>query len=241
MYAYIENLAHTCCTATINRRIACLSSIFKFLGLKDTTKDTDIYLLMKKIRRQKGSAQTQAEPLTKDLIDKLWNFCGTGLNRERNHVLLLLGHQTMRRRSELCQFRFEDIKVLPGQRYGIQLRFSKTDQMGRGKTLPITSDLYKMLQQWQEKVGNGLILRGIIRNKFITESLAPSSVNRILQEIQAKSDIHTKVKLSGHSFRVGGALDLLMQGTPIEKIMLRGGWHSESSVIRYLQSWDMME
>jgi site-specific recombinase XerD len=42
MYAYIENLAHTCCTATINRRIACLSSIFKFLGLKDTTKDTDI-------------------------------------------------------------------------------------------------------------------------------------------------------------------------------------------------------
>jgi hypothetical protein len=32
----------------------------------------------------------------------------------------------------------------------------------------------------------------------------------------------------------------LMQGTPIEKIMLRGGWHSESSVIRYLQSWDLM-
>ena len=84
MYVYIENLALTCCTATINRRIACLSSIFKFLGLKDTTKDTDIYLLMKKIRRQKGSAQTQAEPLTKDLIDKLWNFCGKGLNRERN-------------------------------------------------------------------------------------------------------------------------------------------------------------
>lgn len=241
MHAYIENLAHTCCTATINRRVACLSSIFKFLGLKDTTKDTDIYLLMKKIRRQKGSAQTQAEPLTKDLIDKLWNFCGAGLNRERNHVLLLLGHQTMRRRSELCRFKFEDIKVLPGQRYGIQLRFSKTDQMGRGKTLPITSELYEMLKQWQEKVGNGLILRGIIRNKFITESLAPSSINRILQEIQAKSDIHTEVKLSGHSFRVGGALDLLMQGTPIEKIMLRGGWHSESSVIRYLQSWDMME
>ncbi|WP_010180006.1 tyrosine-type recombinase/integrase [Glaciecola sp. HTCC2999] len=241
MYAYIENLAHTCCTATINRRIACLSSIFKFLGLKDTTKDTDIYLLMKKIRRQKGSAQTQAEPLTKDLIDKLWGFCGMGLKRDRNHILLLLGHQTMRRRSELCQFRFEDIKVLPGQRYGIQLRFSKTDQMGRGKTLPITSELYEMLKQWQAKVGNGLILRGIIRNKFITESLAPSSVNRILQEIQAKSDIHTEVKLSGHSFRVGGALDLLMQGTPIEKIMLRGGWHSESSVIRYLQSWDMME
>jgi len=241
LYSYIENLANTCCTATINRRIACLSSIFKFLELKDTTKHTDVYLLMKKIRRQKGSAQTQAEPLTKDLINKLWSYCGAGLNRERNHVLLLLGHQTMRRRSELCQFRFEDIKVLPGQRYGIQLRFSKTDQMGRGKTLPITSELYEMLKLWQEKVGSGLILRGIIRNKYITESLAPSSVNRILQQIQARSEIYTEVKLSGHSFRVGGALDLLMQGTPIEKIMLRGGWHSESSVIRYLQSWNLME
>jgi site-specific recombinase XerD len=241
MYLYIQNLAETCCTATINRRMACLSSIFKFLELKDITKHTDIYLLMKKIRRHKGSVQTQAEPLTKDLIDKLWHFCGAGLTRQRNHVLLLLGHQTMRRRSELCQFRFEDLRVLPAERYGIQLRFSKTDQMGRGKTLPISKELYNMLKLWQEKVGNGRILRGIIRNKFITESLAPSSINRILQKIQTKSCIQTEVKLSGHSFRVGGALDLLMQGTPIEKIMLRGGWHSESSVIRYLQSWDLMD
>ena len=241
MHSYIESLANTCCTATINRRMASLSSLFKFLGLKDTTKHTDIYLLMKKIRRQKGSAQTQAEPLTKDLIDKLWDFCGMGLSRQRNHILLLLGHQTMRRRSELCRFRFEDIRVLPGERYGIQLRFSKTDQMGRGKTLPINKELYSMLKLWQDKAGDGLILRGIIRNKFITESLAPSSINRILQGIQAKSGIHTEVKLSGHSFRVGGALDLLMQGTPMEKIMLRGGWHSESTVIRYLQSWDLME
>ena len=52
LYSYIEKLAYTCCTATINRRIACLSSIFKFLELKDTTKHTDVYLLMKKIRRQ---------------------------------------------------------------------------------------------------------------------------------------------------------------------------------------------
>jgi hypothetical protein len=46
---------------------------------------------------------------------------------------------------------------------------------------------------------------------------------------------------SGHSFRVGGALDLLMTGMPLTKIMLRGGWTSESSVIRYLQALDLME
>ena len=44
-------------------------------------------------------------------------------------------------------------------------------------------------------------------------------------------------ELSGNSFRVGAALDLLDKNIPLEKIMLRGGWKSETSAIRYLQSW----
>jgi len=45
-------------------------------------------------------------------------------------------------------------------------------------------------------------------------------------------------ELSGHSFRVGAALDLLDKNIPLEKIMLRGGWKSETSAMRYLQSWN---
>jgi hypothetical protein len=63
----------------------------------------------------------------------------------------------------------------------------------------------------------------------------------ILKDIQYFSRIKTDNPLSGHSFRVGGALDLLMQGMSMEKIMLRGGWDSESSVIRYLRAWDLMD
>jgi hypothetical protein len=44
-------------------------------------------------------------------------------------------------------------------------------------------------------------------------------------------------ELSGHSFRVGAALDLLNKNIPLEKIMLRGGWKSEASAMRYLQGW----
>jgi hypothetical protein len=36
---------------------------------------------------------------------------------------------------------------------------------------------------------------------------------------------------------VGGALDLLESGTPIEKIMLKGGWKATSTVILYLRAW----
>jgi len=45
-------------------------------------------------------------------------------------------------------------------------------------------------------------------------------------------------ELSGHSFRVGAALDLLNKNILLEKIMLRGGWKSETSAMRYLQSWN---
>ena len=241
MTDYVLWLSESKSVATIDRRLASLSSILKYLVLPDTTKSADVVLTLKKIKRQKGTAQKQAEPLTKELINKLLPHCGKGIVGMRNKVMLYLGNETMRRRSELCKFTFDDIRVLPGNRYGIRLRFSKTDQMGKGKTIPITEHLYNLLMQWKTKVGDGFILRGVNKAKRVTKSLAPSSVNRILQDIQYRARVKTEYPLSGHSFRVGGALDLLMQGTPMEKIMLRGGWTSESTVIRYLRAWDLMD
>jgi len=45
-------------------------------------------------------------------------------------------------------------------------------------------------------------------------------------------------ELSGHSFLVGSAVDLLDKGVPLERIMLRGGWKSENIALRYLRNWD---
>ena len=237
---YLVYMSSQSSVATIVRRLASLSSIFKYLCLTDTTKDVDVCLALKKIKRQKGTAQ-QAEPLTKAHIDNMLPYCGKGVLGLRNQVLLRLGHQTMRRRSELCRFRFEDITQLPGNRYGIELRFSKTDQTGKGKTLPLTQEVFELLMKWQKLAGDGYILRGVNKANQISQSLNPSSINKIVQDIQRASRIKTNMPFSGHSFRVGGALDLLMAGVPLEKIMLRGGWTSESSVIRYLQAWDLME
>jgi len=55
---------------------------------------------------------------------------------------------------------------------------------------------------------------------------------------QQQAEISQIGELSGHSFRVGAALDLLDKNTPLEKIMLRGGWKSDTSAMRYLQSWN---
>ena len=71
----------------------------------------------------------------------------------------------------------------------------------------------------------------------MNDSLNPASLNEILKNLQRKSGVLDGEDLSGHSFRVGAALDLLEQGESLDRIMLRGGWKSEASAMRYLQSW----
>jgi len=59
-----------------------------------------------------------------------------------------------------------------------------------------------------------------------------------LKSLQKQATLNQIGELSGHSFRVGAALDLLDKNIPLEKIMPRGGWKSETSAMRYLQSWN---
>jgi integrase len=145
----------------------------------------------------------------------------------------------MRRRSELCTFRFEDVDCAPNGKPIIRLNFSKTDQFGTGKVLPISEGLLNLLGKWRKIVGDkGYILRSINKHGHIGDSLNPASISTILKTLQEGLTTGSNQQpLSGHSFRVGAALDLLEQGEPLEKIMLRGGWQTESSSMKYLRNF----
>jgi len=152
---------------------------------------------------------------------------------------LRLGYESMRRRSEICRFRFEDVQVMKSNHYGILLRQSKTDQFGIGKMIPISIDLYRLIQRWSGKINQdkGFILRSFKKDLSVNESLNPASLNHILKSLQKRANLNSIGELSGHSFRVGAALDLLERGVSLERIMLRGGWKSDSSAMRYLRSY----
>ena len=68
--------------------------------------------------------------------------------------------------------------------------------------------------------------------------MEPATINKTLKVLQRKAKLNVIGELSGHSFRVGAALDMLERGVPLEKIMLRGGWKSESTAMRYLRNWN---
>ena len=143
---------------------------------------------------------------------------------------------------ETAQFRFEDLKQLSSNKHALLLQHSKTDQYNQGKIIPVSTELSEMILFWSLQINqdSGYILRSFKRNLSVRQSFSPASVNQILKNLQRQAGINQIGELSGHSFRVGAAIDLLDRNIPLEKIMLRGGWKSETSAMRYLQSWNSL-
>ena len=121
----------------------------------------------------------------------------------------------------------------------MKLNYSKTAQFGYGKLLRISRELFCLIKSWEEVASGGYILQGIKPNGELTHKLSPGSISIILQNLQSAAGLTIEPLLSGHSFRVGKALDLLESGGSLPKIMLRGGRKTESTVIRYLRAWEL--
>ena len=238
---YVEDMSFSMKSASISRRINSLGTVFRLSRLPDPTKDPDVILALKRMYRRIGRAQDQAYPLTRDILDKLLKVCSRDVSGMRDRVLLNLGYETMRRRSELCSMRFEDVDVSPKGRPFILLNFSKTDQFGTGTVIPISEDLFELIARWQKKIGvqSGYILRSVNKGGRVGESLHPSTVSRLLKDLQDQAFGFRRdmPDLSGHSFRVGAALDMISQGESLARIMLRGGWKTESTALRYLRNY----
>ncbi|ATX76617.1 integrase [Reinekea forsetii] len=116
------------------------------------------------MHRKIGRAQQQATTLTKPLLNRLLNNCDNNVRGLRNEALLRLGYETMRRRSELCAFTFEDTCKAPGGKPAIKLNFSRTDQFRAGNFPPISRELFDLLEKWKSIVSDeSYILRSISR------------------------------------------------------------------------------
>ena len=243
MAQYVDYLATIRRSATVHRRIDSLGAILKLSKHYNPTNQPEVILAIKRMHRKIGRAKQQATPLTKQLLNQLLSNCDNSVRGLRNQVLLRLGFATMRRRSELCAFKFEDIYKGANEKPALRLKFAKTDQFGTGKILPISQDPFDLLEKWRSMIRDeGYVLRSINRHGHFGKNLHPASISTLLKALQKDLKMDLKMDsgeqpLSGHSFRVGAALHLLEQGEPLERIMLRGGWQTDSTAMKYLRDW----
>ena len=152
-----------------------------------------VILTFKKLRRKFGKPQKQATPLTYDILTKLKDVCSDNIVGLRNKLLLQLGYETMRRRSEICQFKFEDLQHHSNHKHALLLRHSKTDQYNQGKIIPISGELSEMISSWSLAIDqdSGCILRSFKRNLSTNLSLTPASINHILKASWTESNWRT--------------------------------------------------
>ena len=236
---YVDFMATMNKSATIRRRVNSLGTIFKLSKHPDPTKAPEVILALKRMHRKIGRQQKQATPLTKDILDQLLEQCDCGTRGLRDQVLPHLGYETMRRRSEICGFKFDDLTEIPRRGPAMRLIKSKTDQEGASKLIPISQGLFDLILSWKSHADiEGAILRSVNRHGNVGPQLRPGSVSAILNHLLSKTSLADHgARFSGHSFRVGAAIDLVESGASLEKIMLRGGWRSSDSAMNYLRSW----
>ena len=68
---YVDELSLSHKSATIRRRINSLGTVFKLSKNADPTKDPEVVLALKRMHRRIGRQQSQATPLTRDVLEKL--------------------------------------------------------------------------------------------------------------------------------------------------------------------------
>lgn len=226
-------------TATIRRKVSSISAIHRLSYLEDPTKHPEVKITMRKISRQLGTRFDQAFPVTKTILDKLLAVCGHDLHGLRNRALLMLAYDSMCRRSELVSLRVDEMEWLSDEGVSILLRRSKTDQHGSGKWIHLSTAATKAVDDWLQaaQIQDGFILRGIHSNGKVTHSLCDSRISRIYKSLARLAGLseHIVQSISGHSMRVGGAQDLLIQGASLPQIMVKGGWAKTDTVMRYVE------
>jgi integrase len=119
------------------------------------------------MHRTLGRARKQAIGITMLTLEKMSAAASDNLRRKRDEALLLLGYDSLCRRTELLSLKIEDIvhddRGIPTL---IRLRKSKTDQEAVGKVIRITPKTPGAIKNWINvaKISEGFLFGGVKNN-----------------------------------------------------------------------------
>lgn len=216
--AYLIEKAETLKMATLDRRLVSIRQAHSMAGYPFDKGHVMIKETLKGIKNTHGKPQTAKAPILVEDLRAMVNNLSDGLQGTRDRALLLLGFTGAFRRSELVSLKVEDLRFT---REGIEimLRRSKTDQEGKGTTLPIPYGSnpetcpVRSIQSWLEasNVKEGYLLRGINKHGHISEKgMNPASVALIIKRNDHIKD--RELEFGGHSLRAGFCTQAALNG-----------------------------
>lgn len=243
--AYLAEHADTLAVSTLKRRIAAISVAHEARGHTSPTSAKIVKAAMRGIQRTYGSAQRQAKPLLVEDLMRIMALLGDSPKDKRDKALLLIGFAGGFRRSELVAINCTDIELVR-QGMMINVRRSKTDQTGEGRTIgiPFARGRHcpvRTFETWRDmvRISEGPLFRPVTRHGRIgVARLSGEAVSVIVKERIATIG-HDPESYSGHSLRAGLATSAAMAGLSTLAIRQQTGHRSDATLARYVRRGEL--
>jgi integrase len=186
--------------ASLGRYKASIAKIHQLLDLKDPTQAELVKLRLRAIRREKGTAQTQARPLrfkgpVRDVerdkprginVWALLEACTEDLTGLRDRALLSAAYDTGLRASELVAIEVEHIlEALDPEARLLSILRSKGDQEGEGATAFLSPRSVRAIAAWTDAAGikSGPLFRRVQVRRY---KARPAVKGRPIDSISAR-------------------------------------------------------
>ena len=154
--AYAADCARRLKANTIERHLTAISQAHQLAGVANPIEDKLVRTVMAGIRRVKGTAQRGKEPLSPDLLRKMFAGSPDHVRVLRDRALLLVGFAGAFRRSELVALAYADVRFTD-EGLVVTIPKSKTDPEGAGQTIGIPYGSHpescpvRALEAWLER------------------------------------------------------------------------------------------
>ena len=237
--SFVDAMATRRTPATVRRYVATIARAHRAAGAAhDPTKSEPVRIAMRRMHREQGRRQRQAEGLTRALLDRLLDAAGDDLVDTRDCAVLSFAYDTLLRRGELVAVEVNDLVVERDGAATVLVRRTKTDPEGEGARAFVARDTVGLIREWLARSGvrDGRLFRSLNRGA-VGQRLRAADVSRLFKRMARKAKLPEDIvmNVSGHSTRVGCAQDMVAHNIGTDAILHAGRWRTPTMVNRYAE------
>lgn len=234
---------HGAAVATIERRLASIADAHHRAASLSPGPDPQVRAVMTGIRRTSTQKRTPKRALTVAEFEAIANDDNGTLTDARDTAIIAVGFFGGLRRSEIAALNVDDItRVDEGLR--VEIRRSKTDQTGQGRTIALAyADNpalcpVRNLQRWlaAADIDDGPIFRRIRRGDHLRDDrISDQAINLIVKKRAERIGTNPN-ELGAHSLRSGLITAAAERGLEERAIARQTGHRSIPTLRSYIQT-----
>ena len=220
--------------STLGMAIAAIAAAHGAAGETDPTRSEGVRRTVAGLRREAaGGAQRQARPLTETALAAIAASTPPTARGRTELALCWTMRDALLRRSEAAALTWADIEPAGDGSGRLTIRRAKGDQEGRGAVVYIGTaalDALEAIRPGDAGPGAPVFASPRGPGKALSESAIARAIDRAARRAGLGAGF------SGHSPRIGMALDLSRTGMATHAIQQAGRWASPAMVVRYTRS-----